>query len=100
MPLINLNYIKSKSDKNICDKSNWNISDGVENKKLELDNLKNLINNCNISDKMTWIEKMPSNNFDYTKSKSYGKFYNKGNRNISNEVDNKELEFNNLEDSR
>lgn len=42
MPPIKLNYTKSKSHSDICDKNNPNISDKIGNEELGLDDLENL----------------------------------------------------------
>lgn len=101
IPLTNLDCIKSKNYSDICNKNNRNINDKEGDKKLELDNLKDLINNCNIKrvdDKVTWAKKISPSNLNYIKNKSHDDIYNKSNCNISNKISNKELKSNKLED--
>lgn len=59
MLLTNSNCIKNKSYDNICNKSNCNISNKVGGEKLGLENLKDLMDNFDISkmsNRIIWIK--------------------------------------------
>lgn len=94
-------HTKSESDSNICDKSNRDISVGVDSEELWLDDSKDLINNYNtgkVCDEMTWREKILPTDLDCIKSKSHDDICDKSNHNISDEVSDEEIRSNNLED--
>ncbi len=80
MPSTNPDCTKNKSHGDIYGRNYRNISDGVGVQKLLSNDSKGLINNGDIdrvSDEVTWIEEMLSNNPNCIESKSYSDNNNK-----------------------
>lgn len=97
--LTNLNYTKNKSYGTINSKNHLVIIDRKGVKKLLSENLRYLTDNCDIDgmgDEMIWIKKILQTNFNLTKSKSYTSICDKCSHNISDEMNGKELELDDL----